>query len=144
MTKRLVLLVATMILTARRWAVADAPASDQKSPETKAIVQTTQAMAKAFNEGDGKALAGLWSEGGVYVSHDTGERVKGRSNIAKIYVDYFKQKKGAHIDIGIDALHLTTPEVAVLDGSAQVRRSSEPIKDAHFSMVLVKSNGRWL
>src|SRR5205823_6558440 len=38
----------------------------------------------------------------------------------------------------------TTPEVAVLDGSAQVRRSGEPFKDAHFSMVLVKSNGRWL
>lgn len=75
------------------------PAHDPKadSPEHAAVRKVTAAFGKAFNQGDAKALAALWTKEGEYTGPD-GERTRGREAIEKEYVQFFKENPKARIE----------------------------------------------
>lgn len=140
------LLLATVVfsLTAGRGAGADVQAIDESSPDTKAILNVTEQIAQAFNQGDAKAIAGHWSPSGVYLSHETGERIQGRSAIAKDYAAHLQKIKGSVLALTVSAVRLITPDVATVDGSAHVLHPGQTPTDSNFTMVLVKKKGTWL
>jgi uncharacterized protein (TIGR02246 family) len=117
---------------------------DENKPEEKALAQTAEALATAFNKGDAKALAALWSETGVLVSRETGERLKGRQDIAREYTGQLARFKGIQMAITLDSMRLITPDVASLQGTAKISRTGEPPAENAFTMILVKKSGKWL
>ena len=117
---------------------------DGKNPEEKALAQTAEALATAFNKGDTKALAALWSETGVLLSRETGERLKGRQDIAREYAIQLARFKGAQMAIALDSMRLITPDVAALEGTAKISRTGELPAENAFTMILVKKGGKWL
>lgn len=117
---------------------------DGKNPEEKAMAQTAEALAAAFNKGDTNALAGLWSETGVLVSRENGERLKGRQNIVREYTGQLARGKGIQMAIALDSMRLITPDVASLHGTAKISRTGAQPAENAFTMILVKKDGKWL
>ena len=145
MTKRTTICLAVVsILGAGLWAVHSREAADEPSLEEKSVIGTVEAMVAAFNKGDAKALANLWSETAVYLSAETGNRLKGRKAIEKDYQAQFAGRKKARLEVKLDSIRFVTPEVATIDGNSKLRRAGEPASDSTFTAILVKKNGKWL
>jgi len=66
----------------------------------------------AFNKGDAKAVAALWTEDGDYTD-EAGRTFKGREAIEKEFAAQFKNLAGAKLRINVKSIHFVTPEVAV-------------------------------
>ncbi len=71
----------------------------------------------AFNKGDAKAIAALWTEDGEYID-DTGRSFVGRDAIEKGYAEFFAANPNAKIQISIDSLRLLSSDTAIEDGRA--------------------------
>src|SRR4051812_17029065 len=98
----------------------------EKNPEQKALAQTAEALVSAFNSGDAKAVAALWSETGVLLYRETGERCKGREAIARAFTAQLARLKGCQMALTLAASRLITPDVATLEGTVKIRRTGEP------------------
>jgi uncharacterized protein (TIGR02246 family) len=123
-----------------------APSQEQSesSPELAAIRAGSEQFVAAFNKGDAKAIAALWTEDGEYVD-DSGRRFAGRTEIEKVYTDFFAANPEAKIQIAIDSLRQTGPNVAIEDGRAVV--DPAPVGDAgvsSYTAVHAKVDGKWL
>jgi len=125
-------------------AFSDDPQTQPADPADKALVQVLEAMAKAFNAGDAKALANLWSEKGVLISPESGERIQGRKAIPEEAAAQLARKKGARLTVAVDAIRRITADVASIEGTAKVVQVDELPAEHNFSMILVKQDGKWL
>src|SRR5262245_57028824 len=73
-------------------ATAKPPAETSQRPaDEKAIREAAQALARAFEKGDAKAVAAFWTEDGEYVE-EGGAPVRGRDALAKAYADFFAKR----------------------------------------------------
>ena len=93
--------------------------SDPKAVEIAAIRAESQAFVTAFNKGDAKAIAALWTEDGEYVE-ENGHRFVGRAAIEQGYSALFADHAGAQIHILIDSLRLVSDNVAIEEGRAVI------------------------
>ena len=98
----------------------------------------------AFNRGDAKALADLWTPTGEYVD-EAGERFVGRDAIAAEYAKLFAAQPGIQIRIHIDSLRLLSEDTAIEDGQS----TTEPTPPGapainKYTAIHVKQNGVWL
>jgi len=122
------------------WAADAAPADDARG----AILQATASYVEAFNKHDAPALAALWSETGVYVQRETGQRVEGRQALEKVFAEMFQEGKVRNLALAVETVRLVTPDVAVVDGTATVTLQDEQPSESTFSAVFVKKGGKWL
>jgi uncharacterized protein (TIGR02246 family) len=144
MARRIAVSVVLCIVGAAFIAVAHLRGADENDPEAKSVMHTIGAMAAAFNKADARELAELWSEKAVYLSAETGDRLKGKKAIEKDYQAQFAGRKMARLEITIDSIRFVTPEVATVDGTSRLRRPGDLPTDSTFTAILVKNNGRWL
>lgn len=150
MLRNMVLVLAAMVALAAGQAAStgtpkggDGEKQPAGGPEEKAIAQTLTKVADAYNKGDAEALAAAWSDKGVYISHKTGDQVKGRDSIEKEFAAQFAQNKNAKLSMEIQSIRLITPDVAMLDGSAHVVKGGSA-RESTFTMILTKNKGQWL
>jgi uncharacterized protein (TIGR02246 family) len=114
-----------------------------ESPETAAIRATSQEFVAAFDRGDAKAIAALWTETGEYID-DAGRTLSGRDAIEKEYASFFAENPGVRIRINIESLKLLSDTAAIEDGS-----SALDLADARtgamgrYTAVHVKVDGKW-
>ncbi len=127
----------------------DAPkpgaASEQpRSPEEKAIHDLAGSFTKAFNAGDARALAALYTPD-TRVVDVTGEVVEGREAIEREYTGLFHDNPGLSIEIHIEDLRLVGPESAIEEGMTRVtpKEGGAPVVN-RYSAVDVKRDGQWL
>jgi len=109
-----------------------------------AIRQSAKDFAAAFDKGDAKAIAALWTEDGEFID-EAGARLVGRDAIEKRYVDFFAQNGGAKIEIVVDSLRQAGPDTALEDGRAAVTLSSQasPASSGKYTAVHVRRDGKW-
>jgi uncharacterized protein (TIGR02246 family) len=144
MHRKWVLLVAGLaLLMLQPGARTEQGTAKQPNPAEDAIMQTLTALAEAYNKGDAAALAALWSENGIYVSHHSGETAKGRKEIEKEFAAQFAKGKKNQLQITVHSIRLITPEVASVDGSAQVTKPEDATFTSTYTMILVKMQGQW-
>ena len=137
-TRRLLLIltVASVI------AVSSLPAAAQPAKSKPGTGKLGQAFTAAFNKGDAKAAAGLWTvEGNLFDL--AGQEHKGRADIEKHFEAAFAERKGAKLTIIITSAKLLTPEVVLENGIIEVLVPDGPPAVAQFSAVLVKKSGEW-
>ena len=116
------------------------PPTDDES----AIRQTVDSYVAAYNSGDAKALADLWSENAVYTNRASGEEAVGRTAIAEAFTAIFAEQKGAKLDVSIESIRLLSPSVAVEHGTAKVLPPEGEPESLDYSAVYVKQDGKWL
>jgi uncharacterized protein (TIGR02246 family) len=109
-----------------------------------AIRATADAFVQAFNRGDARAVAALWTANGT-LADDRGAFFKGRKEIEAQYAMLFKSHPGAKMEVAIKSIDFPTPSTAIEDGTAQVVTPS-PVQPAasRYTAVHVREEGRWL
>lgn len=109
-----------------------------------AIRATAAAFVKAFNAGNAKAVASLWTSDGT-VADEEGSLLKGRKAIEEQYAALFKQHPTARMQVAINSIEFPTPTTAIEDGVAQVlTKDNAPPSASRYTAVHVHENGHWL
>ena len=93
--------------------------AQQSDSDLSAIRAESKAFVAAFNKGDAKAIAALWTEDGEYID-DVGRRFIGRDEIQKGYASFFDDNPKATLRIMIDSVRLLGDSTAIEDGRAVV------------------------
>ncbi len=113
-------------------------------PELDVLRENSDAFAKAFNAGDAKGIAALFSEKAEAVDED-GNVLEGRENIEERFAGVFKLHPQAKIVVEIDVLRKLGPDVAVEDGHSTVTLDAvTPPATSPYTVVHVKRDGKWL
>jgi uncharacterized protein (TIGR02246 family) len=120
--------------------------SDRKpagNPDEAAIRATAKAFVEAFNRGDAKSLAALWTANGS-LSDETGRVLVGRKAIEAEYAALFKQLGGAKIDVNLQSIQFPAPNVAIEDGTAQaVAKDGGAPAATRYTAFHVREDGKW-
>lgn len=116
--------------------------ADEKADEAEIRLAVSQYVT-AFNAGDAKRLASLWSENGVHVLRDSGQEVKGRQAIEKMFAEMFAAEKGTKLSVEIDSLRFVTDSVAIEDGRATVIAPGSEPEETKYTAVHVKTKDGW-
>jgi uncharacterized protein (TIGR02246 family) len=123
---------------------AGAAVAGEVSADEAAIRAQSVAFVEAFNQGDAKALAEMWTPDGEYVD-DAGRQYAGRGEIEEGYAALFAENPNATLQLTIDSLRMLGSDVAMEDGQAVVELpSGEPPTPSQYVAVHVKVDGRWL
>jgi uncharacterized protein (TIGR02246 family) len=103
-----------------------------------------QAFIKAFNAGDAKALAEMWTPNGT-IADEQGNVFKGRKAIEEQYAALFKAHPGVRMQIAIKSIDFPSSTTAIEDGVTQLlTKDSEPPSAARYTAVQVQEDGKWL
>ncbi len=118
--------------------------SAESSPDLAAIRAGSEAFVAAFNKGDAKAIAALWTKDGEYID-DTGRRFAGRAEIEKGYAELLAANPGAEMKIAIDSLRLVSPSTAIEEGRAVVEPAPAAAAGvSSYTVVHARVDGKWL
>lgn len=135
------------ILAAAFGAIAGASAQDlpaAASDDEAAIRSGAEAYEKAYDAGDAKALAAMFTAD-AEVTEATGRTLKGRDAIEAEYAAIFARQPGAKIEVSIDSIKFLSPDVALESGTAQASSPSAAAAPAvKYNAIHVKRDGLWL
>jgi uncharacterized protein (TIGR02246 family) len=134
-----VLGLGTLAVACAAWTVWAADAEE----DAAAIRKKIEAYVEAYNRHDAAAVAALWSEAGVYVHRDTGERIQGRTAIAAMFRELFQAGDAAHLSVTIDSIRLINSDVAIEDGNAELVSPDGEQTASTYTAVHVKRDGGW-
>jgi uncharacterized protein (TIGR02246 family) len=121
---------------------AQAPKSSGLPDKTVPIRATANDFVSAFNKGDAKAVAALWTATGTETD-EQGTTFKGRQAIEEQYAALFKAQPDARIAVEIHSIDMPAPNVAVEDGIATVMAKGVPPSASRYTAVHVLEGGRW-
>jgi uncharacterized protein (TIGR02246 family) len=122
----------------------DKPAATTKqSPDEIAIRAASQSFAAAFEKGDAKAVAALWTEEGEYVDENR-EAVHGREALMKSYTDFFTKRAEVKVESKTDAIRFLGKDTAIEEGTFTVTAKDTPANSSRFSTLYVRQDGKWL
>lgn len=117
---------------------------EPRAADEAAIRKSVEAYVAAFNQGDAKALAALWSPEAVYANPVTGEEAVGRDAIEAQFVTIFTAAPGVKLAATTASVEFVSPNVAIERGVAQVTRPDQTPEDSEYSAVYIKRDGQWL
>src|SRR5512137_2557355 len=114
------------------WGLASAVGAeaDRQAADEAAIRKAVESYVAAFNKGDAKALASMWSPEAVYVNPISGEQVTGRDQIEKQFAAIFTDSKDAKLEAKTNSVKFISPNVAVEEGKAKVIRQDKTPEDS--------------
>ena len=131
----------SVLWTALLWAAAAAAVPSQA--DEAAVKNMIGDYAKAFNAKDLDGVLGYWTENGVHIDRETGERTEGRDAIAKDIREAFQTRPEARLLGRIDRLRFIKPDVASVEGQVTISAQGEDPTLTDFSAILVGQDGKW-
>jgi uncharacterized protein (TIGR02246 family) len=128
------------------WGLASAIGAEgnRQAADQAAIRKAVESYVAAFNQGDAKALAAMWSPEAVYTNPLSGEQVVGREAIEAQFAAIFAEAKGAKLEAKTDSIQFVSPGVAVEHGTAKVIRPDQAPEESDYTAVYVKRDAQWL
>jgi uncharacterized protein (TIGR02246 family) len=125
-------------------AVPAAQTANAQTADEKAVRSTAEAFASAFDKGDAKAIAALWTPDCEYVDQ-TGRIFRGRDAIEKEYAAFFAANPGLKIEISISSIKIIGGHSAIEDGTAVVKKSDGAVVSrGSYTVMHLKEQGKWL
>ncbi|MGO9598805.1 MAG: YybH family protein [Isosphaeraceae bacterium] len=124
--------------------VNDAPLSEHSSrePDREAIFQSARDFTAAFEKGDAKAVAALWTEQGEYESDD-GPILRGRTAIEAAFAARFKDRPAGKMEIKVESIRFPSRDTAVEEGLTRTTASDMLPDSAHYRTLHVREDGKW-
>ncbi len=113
------------------------------SADEAAVKKMINDYARAFNAKDINTVMSYWTEGGVHVDRESGERTEGRDAVKADIEESFKLRPGNRISGSIQRVHLVRPDVANVDGEVTVTSPDGDPSRSMFTAILVESDGKW-
>jgi uncharacterized protein (TIGR02246 family) len=118
--------------------------ADRQAADEATIRKAVAEYVAAFNKGDAKALAAMWSPEAVYTNPVSGEQVVGRAEIEKQFAGIFAEAKNIKLEAKTDSVRFVSPNVAVEQGTAKVIRPDQSPEESEYTAVYLKRDGQWL
>jgi uncharacterized protein (TIGR02246 family) len=120
------------------------PATVERSADEEAIRQADDAFVKAYEQGDAKSIAALFTVDAEYVD-ESGNVFQGREAIEQSLTEFFTENPNCKLEMNIDTIRFIGPGIAVEDGSTTVTRSESAASiDSHYTTIYVQTDGKWL
>jgi uncharacterized protein (TIGR02246 family) len=115
----------------------------KREADKAAIDKLTKEMVQAFEKRDAEAMAASWTEDGEFILND-GEPIRGRAEIQKGYVKFFKTLKGKpKLEVQSDALRFPSADMAVARFTLRLKNEEgETVASGWQETVLVREGGR--
>ena len=130
-----------------------------RAADEKAIREAASAFVRAYNAGDTRALAELFTDDAEIINED-GRTIQGREAIATQFASAFDANPGERIEIDDQSIRFLGPDVAKEDGRARILPPSAPaelttgsskppvvgvgLHVSRYSVLYVRQNRRWL
>jgi uncharacterized protein (TIGR02246 family) len=123
------------------------PATQSTAPDTSAdedaIRANVEKFEKAYNAGDAKAIAALFTKDGQIVDKD-GDEHQGRHEIEKAFSDLFAASPDKKIDIVVESIRFIGSNLAIETGTTkEILAPGEPPDDDRYTVIHVKRDGKW-
>ena len=115
----------------------------QPSEAEKAAKAQADAYVAAFNKGDTKALAALYTEDAQYTTDD-GTHISGRAAVLDGLNKYLDKNKGAKLELQVDSARFLTPDVLVEKGYATLGTPKGDIEVTRYTATYLKKDNAWL
>lgn len=107
------------------------------------IKAATAEYVKAFNAGDAKAAAALWTADGEYVGAD-GEAQTGRAEIEKGLAEFFQANPKATAEVTVEKVRAIGRGTASCEGVVRVAVSGrDEVSESRYTALHVLEDGRW-
>ena len=122
----------------------DSPASPSSSREADraAITQSARDFTTAFEKGDAKAVAALWTEQGEYESDD-GTILLGRAAIEAAFAAHFKARPGEKMEIKVQSIRFPSRNTALEEGLTVTSPADGLPDSARYRVLHVREDGKW-
>ncbi len=120
--------------------------SDERDREAdrEAIRQSGDAFAAAFEKGDAKAVAALWTDGAEYFGED-GVEIRGRAEIEKAFTELFKDGHPDKFEVDVRSIRFPSRDLAVEEGLLRHHPAAPALPTStRYQTVLVREDGKWL
>jgi uncharacterized protein (TIGR02246 family) len=117
--------------------------ADQATDEA-AIRTAVESYVAAFNRGDAKAVAAMWSPEAVYTDPASGDQLVGREAIEQQFSSVFTAEKQVKLEATTTDIQFISPSVAVEQGIAKIIRPEQPPEETEYTAVYVRRDGQWL
>jgi uncharacterized protein (TIGR02246 family) len=115
----------------------------EREADRQAILKSANDFVQAFEKGDAKAIAALWTEQGEY--HDeSGEVLRGRAAIEKAYAEHFKAKPKSRIEVDTRSIRFLGHDSAIEDGVVRVKPAGPELPTTtRYTALHVREDGKW-
>lgn len=129
-------------------------ADDQAKPEKTSVAGNHSAdeaairanidqFVKAYNAGDAKGVAALFTPDGQ-VENKEGDVTEGRDGIEKVFADIFADFPKKKIEVSVESIRFIGNDIAVETGSTkETPAPNEPPENDRYTVVHVKRDGKW-
>jgi uncharacterized protein (TIGR02246 family) len=122
----------------------DASVSEGSSNDTdrEAILKSARDFTVAFEKGDAKAVAALWTEHGEYESED-GTVLRGRTAIEAAFAAHFKSRPAGKMEIKVESIRFPSRDTAVEEGLTRTMAGDMLPDSTYYRAVHVREDGKW-
>lgn len=140
-------IVTTFAASSQTMAAKESPggaAEKQQAVEEKAVRATAEAFVTAFDKGDAKALAAMWTSDCEYVD-ENGRIYRGRDSIEKEYSAFFAANPNLKMETTISSVKILGANAAIEDGTSIVKKADGSlVSRGSYTVVHLKEGGKWL
>ncbi|MCO8122816.1 SgcJ/EcaC family oxidoreductase [Stieleria sp. TO1_6] len=99
---------------------------------------------KAFNAKDLETVMGFWSESGVHIDRNSGERTEGREAIQSDIAESFQNRPDTQLSGTVESLRQIKPDVVSINGQVTVSREKEDPVQVDYSAIVIEQDGKWM
>jgi len=121
------------------------PANEDREADREAIRKAGEAFAAAFEKGDPKAVAALWTDAAEYVAED-GVTLRQRAEIEKAFTEAFKKGgSSAKVEVDVRSIRFPSRDMAIEEGFLRHIPNGPGLpSSSRYQTVLVREDGKWL
>jgi uncharacterized protein (TIGR02246 family) len=121
----------------------DKPAADRSADEA-AIRANVTAFVRAYNAGDAKAVAALFTPNALIVDKEE-NTAEGRAAIEQTFKELLAAAPQKRLEVFVDSIRFLGPDLAVEVGSTkETPAPGEPPGSDRYTVLHVKRDGKWL
>jgi uncharacterized protein (TIGR02246 family) len=123
-------------------AAAVAQRATPSTADEDALRKEIEAYTAAYNQGDLKALMSFWADGAEYVAED-GTVTRGKDAITALFRTVLADRKGKTLRVKITSLRMLRPDMAMLDGTTELKAADGDVDTDTFASVWTKTGDKW-
>ena len=135
---RCVILTAALALVGLGFVLGQNP----KSNEDKAVRAAVDSYTEAFNKGDLNGIMAFFTNDADFID-DNGTLCQGKAKLTEIFKRSLAELKGRKLTTTITSLHFVRPDVATVDGKAELAGPDGNVDSGRFTSTWIKTNDRW-